>query len=304
MKKESKLAYISATLYAFIIGLSFLFVKITLSITTPLDILAHRFTVSIIFASIPMIFGWVKLDIKVKDIINIIPVALFYPVIFFTFQALGLVYISSSEAGIIQATLPIFTMVLSRFILKENCSRFQKSFLFLSTLGVIYIFFMKGTSFNVSSLKGCLLILLSTISSAIYNILARKTTRKYKPLDLTYMITFVGFISFNFLNITNHIISGTVSTYFNPLTNSMFLVSILYLGLLSSLIASLLSNYSLSKIGAAEVSVFSNFATLITVISGIIFLNEKLEYFHILGGLIILVGVIGTNLYAIRDKKM
>ncbi|MEW8956824.1 DMT family transporter [Clostridium sp.] len=199
MEKQRKLAYISATLYAFIIGLSFLCVKVTLTVTTPLDTLAHRFTIAFIFALIPIIFRWIKLDIRVKDIVSIIPIALFYPVIFFTFQALGLVYISSSEAGIIQATLPIFTMILSRLFLKEDCSKLQKIFLFLSTLGVIYIFFMKGTSFNIASFKGASLILLSTISSAIYNILARKTTKKYKSLDLTYMIITVGF-SYNHIS--------------------------------------------------------------------------------------------------------
>ena len=55
MKNTTK-AYISALLYSFIIGFSFLFVKLTLTITSPLDTLAHRFTVAFIAANIPVIF--------------------------------------------------------------------------------------------------------------------------------------------------------------------------------------------------------------------------------------------------------
>ncbi|MDZ5017008.1 EamA family transporter, partial [Clostridium perfringens] len=47
-----KKAYIAAILYSFITGFSFLFSKLTLTLANPLDTLAHRFTVSFIFASI------------------------------------------------------------------------------------------------------------------------------------------------------------------------------------------------------------------------------------------------------------
>lgn len=39
---ENRNAYIAATIYAIIIGLSFMFVKVTLTVATPLDTLAHR----------------------------------------------------------------------------------------------------------------------------------------------------------------------------------------------------------------------------------------------------------------------
>lgn len=44
-------------------------------------------------------------------------------------------------------------------------------------------------------------------------------------------------------------------------------------------------------------SVFSNLATLITMIAGVIFLNEKLQYYHMLGAILILTGVIGVNYF-------
>ncbi|MCT8977692.1 DMT family transporter [Clostridium sp. CX1] len=292
--------YFAATLYALIIGFSFLFVKLALIVTDPLNILAHRFTISFVVASIPVVFGWIKLDITFKDMLPILPISLFYPTLFFAFQAFGLVYISSSEAGIIQATIPIFTMILATFFLKENSSRLQKLSLILSVSGVIYIFVMKGIDLKPASSIGTLMIILSSLSSAGYNVLARKITKKYKILDLTYMMTFIGFLSFNLISIIDHGIHGTINVYFKPFINPLFLISVLYLGILSSLITSLLSNYTLSKIEASKMSVFNNLSTLITMIAGVIFLQESLSYFHIIGAVMIIGGVIGTNFL---DKK-
>ncbi|MFP3326064.1 EamA family transporter, partial [Planococcus sp. SIMBA_160] len=58
MKLTTK-AYLSALLYSFIIGFSFLFAKLTLTITSPLHTLTHRFNVAFIAANIPIICGFV-----------------------------------------------------------------------------------------------------------------------------------------------------------------------------------------------------------------------------------------------------
>ncbi|MBL3822713.1 DMT family transporter [Bacillus sp. BSL6] len=294
MKNTTK-AYISALLYSFIIGFSFLFVKLTLTITSPLDTLAHRFTVAFVAASIPIVFGFVKLNMSFKNILALLPLAIFYPALFFAFQAFGLVYTSSSEAGIIQAAIPIFTMMLASYFLKEYTNTWQKISVLISVIGVIYIFIMNGIGTHETSFIGVILILLSALSSAFYNVLARKMTKKFKLMDLTYTMTVIGFISFNLIAITSHISKGTITVYFKPFTNGTFLISILYLGLLSSLLTALLLNYSLSYIEAAKISVFSNFSTLITIIVGVVFLHEQIAYYHIIGTILIVLGVVGTN---------
>ncbi|PER23830.1 EamA family transporter [Bacillus cereus] len=294
MKLTTK-AYLSALLYSFIIGFSFMFVKLALTVTSPLDTLAHRFTVAFVAASIPIVFGFIKLNGSFKNILALLPLAIFYPALFFAFQAFGLVYTSSSEAGIIQAAIPIFTMILASYFLKEYTNTWQKISVLISVIGVIYIFIMNGIGTDETSFIGVILILLSALSSAFYNVLARKMTKKFKLMDLTYTMTVIGFISFNSIAIASHISKGTITAYFKPFTNGTFLVSILYLGLLSSLLTALLLNYSLSYIEAAKISVFSNLSTLITIIAGVIFLHEQISYYHIIGTIMIIFGIIGTN---------
>jgi len=300
---QNKKAYLAALLYTCIIGFSFLFVKLSLTVASPLDTLAHRFTISLLVAILLILLKKIRLNITFKDIVVILPIAVLYPALFFSFQVFGLVYTSSSEAGIIQATIPIFTLVFATFFLREHTTKWQKISILISVTGVIYIFVMKDINVEVTNLKGVLLILLSALSSAGYNVLARKMTKRYQIFELTFMMTIIGCVVFNSMAIFNHITNRTLSHYFLPFSNGEFLVSILYLGILSSLCTSFLSNYALSKIEASKMSVFSNLATLITMIAGVIFLHEKVHYFHVIGAIIIVIGVIGTN-FSVYIKNM
>ncbi|MCR8655947.1 DMT family transporter [Paenibacillus endoradicis] len=300
---EKTKAYIAAVMYAFIIGLSFMFVKMTLTVANPLDTLAHRFTIAWIAATIFIIFKKRVIKIDWKDIFKILPLALLYPVIFFTLQVYGLAKTTSTEAGIIQAAIPIFTLVFASILLKEKTTSRHFLFIGLSIIGVIYLLLMSSTPTEVAGLIGGGLILLSTVAAALYNVFARKLTKQYSVFTLTYVMTSFGFIIFNVIAIGDHVVNDTLTQFFRPFMHYDFVVSILYLGILSSLITSYLSNYALSKIAASKMSVFSNFATLITILAGVLFLQEEFQLYHLIGTIIIVLGVIGTNFYGSRGKQ-
>lgn len=214
---------------------------------------------------------------------------------------LGLAKISSSEAGIIQATIPIFTLALAGLLLKEKATRGQLVFISLSVLGVIYMLIMNGANATTGNVIGSGLILLSALAASLYNVFARRLTKQYSLLILTYVMTLCGFVIFNGVALGNHLMNGTIDEFFQPLTHVDFVIAILYLGLLSSLGTSYLSNYALSKLEASKMSVFSNFATLITILAGVLFLQEVFHLYHFIGGIIIIIGVIGTNYFGQRQ---
>ncbi len=53
-------------------------------------------------------------------------------------------------------------------------------------------------------------------------------------------------------------------------------------------------NYALGKLPAHVSSIYANLSTVVAVIAGYIFLNEALHWYHIVGGLMIILGVYGT----------
>ncbi len=212
-------------------------------------------------------------------------------------------YSSSSEAGIIQAAIPIFTMVFAAYVLKERPTWTQKGFTVLSVAGVMFIFVMKGVDVESASLKGSLLILLSALSSAMYNTAARKMTQRFKLTELTYIMSAIGFVVFNAIALVRHGAAGTVGTYFLPFREPGFVLAIVYLGVLSSLVTSFLSNYTLSRIEAFKMSAFNHVSTIVTMIAGVVILNESLAWYHLAGAVCIMIGVVGSNINLEKKTK-
>ncbi|HHZ02247.1 MAG TPA: DMT family transporter [Tissierellia bacterium] len=291
----NKKVYMAATAYTLITGLAFLFVKIALTSADPFDLLAYRFTVAFIAILVAYAFKKVKIDYSIERIKKIIPLALIYPLSFFTFQTFGLQYTSSAEAGILMASSPVFTLLLATYFIKEKTTFYQKLSILLSVAGVIYITVNKSTGLNFNSILGVILILLTALSIAGYNVMARIYTRDFTSIELSSIMIFISFIGYNLISIIKHLIKGTLSSFFAPLTSISFIISILYLGVLSSLVTSLTTNYILSKIEASKMSVFANLATVITIIAGAVFLKENIYYYHIIGSILIVGGVLGTN---------
>ncbi|PQP83479.1 EamA family transporter [Paenibacillus sp. PCH8] len=297
-------AYIAAVLYAAIIGLSFLFVKMTVTVAHPIDVLAHRFALSLIVVSIPVITGWIKIRLTLRDLYRIIPMGLLSPVLFFAFQAFGLVSSSSSEAGIIQAMAPVFTLVLASVFLKERTSTMQKMFLLLSVVGVVYILMMQGSGMSLGNVKGIALLLLSTVCFAGYGVLARPLAQQYKPMELTWVTLMVGCIVFNAASLIRHASSGSMIDYIKPLGDASYLGALAYLAILSTMISTLLASYALTHLEASRMSVFSNLSTLISILGGAWILHEPVGGYHYIGALLIIAGVLGTNMSGRKPKKL
>lgn len=295
MEKDKGFVYISAISYAVITGLSFLFTKIALSVSLPLDILAFRFSAAFIAIMILLLFKVIELNYDREKIKRILPLALLYPLMFFAFQTFGLQYASSSEAGILLASAPVFTLILARIFLGEKPSIPQTLSMVVSVIGVIYITLMKGSSLDFNNMKGIIFLILSALSFSGYSVMARILTRDFSSMELSFIMSIISFICFNIFALGNHLINGTLNTFLSPLKNMRFIVAIIYLGVLSSLVTSLLTNYMLSKLEASKMIVFSNLGTVISIIAGVIFLKEKIYYYHIIGSILIVGGVIGTN---------
>ena len=295
MNEKTK-AYLAALSFSTIIGFSFLFTKVALGFASPLTNLAHRYTVAAIVLFILQQSKVIQVKLTKEDILSILPMSLFYPLLFFMFQSFALQYISSSEAGILQALVPIITLILASVFLKEKTTFIQKFFLCLSVAGVIYIFLSKGANLGVETgILGFMLMLGSVFSNAINNILSKYKGGQYRAIDLTVVVILVGFLVFNSLSLVTHFLSGNLMSYFEPLGHLSYLISILYLGILASIVTASLSIYAIVRLGASIVSVFGNLGTVLTIVAGAVFLHEPIYAYHIIGASLIIGGILGMN---------
>ena len=295
MNEKTK-AYLAALSFSTIIGFSFLFTKVALGFASPLTNLAHRYTVAAIVLFILQQSKVIQVKLTKEDILSILPMSLFYPLLFFMFQSFALQYISSSEAGILQALVPIITLILASVFLKEKTTFIQKFFLCLSVAGVIYIFLSKGANLGVETgILGFMLMLGSVFSNAINNILSKYKGGQYRAIDLTVVVILVGFLVFNSLSLVTHFLSGNLMSYFEPIGHLSYLISILYLGILASIVTASLSIYAIVRLGASTVSVFGNLGTVLTIVAGAVFLHEPIYAYHIIGASLIIGGILGMN---------
>ena len=293
MKEKTK-AYLAALSFSAIIGFSFLFTKIALGYASPLTNLAHRYTIAALVIVFLHQTKLIKVSLSRKDIL---PMSLFYPLLFFILQSFALQYISSSEAGILQALVPIFTLLLASVFLKEKTSLLQKFFLFLSVAGVVFIFLSKGANFGTETASfGLLLMLGSVLANAINNILSKSKGVRYRAMDMTAVVIFVGFVAFNALSLTSNYLDGNILAYFAPLGQVSYLLSILYLGILASIVTGSLSIYAIVRLGASTVSVFGNLGTVLTILAGALILHEPIYSYHVIGATLIIAGILGMNL--------
>ncbi|KFN11020.1 DMT family transporter [Paenibacillus macerans] len=292
----------SALVNAAIIGFSFLFTKIALEDAGPVDTLAFRFAVSFAAMSIPAALGLIKLQFRGKPLFRVILLAAFYPLGFFLFQTFGLQHANSAEGGIMYAFTPVLTMVLAYVFLKETTSLGQKLGILLSVFGVVFIFVMGNGRIDFENMTGLLLLFLSGLAFAGYSVLARSLLKLFSPWEISYLTLGIGCLVFLAVSVAGHASAGTLGNWLAPLRSGRFILSVIYLGVLSSLVTALSSNYALSKLEASRVSVFSNLSTVVSIAAGAMVLGEKVTVYHVIGSLLIIAGVTGANLLGAKSK--
>lgn len=295
IKNNKLMPYLASTVSCTIFGLSFLFSKRALVSADPFSLLSFRFLAAFLLLTILLFFKVIKVNYSNKPTGLLLLLGIMQPVIYFTFETFGLKYATSSQAGLIIALIPIVVTILSSVILNESPTLKQLLFIILSVSGVILIVLMgKGSSHSNTTMAGIPFLFCAVLSAAFFNILSRKISLHFTPIEITYFMMAMGAICFNVISLVLHINSGTLNSYFVPLSQKSFLISILYLGVLSSIIAFFLINFTLSKIEATKSTVFSNLSTIVSIFAGVIFQHDPFTVYHLIGSTMIILGVWGT----------
>lgn len=291
-------AYIGMALSTLIIGLSFVFVKIALRTSTPIDILAHRFNAATLALAFLCLTGYVKRPrLNRRQLLQLLAVSVFYPLLFFGLQVIGLQHTTASEAGILSAITPVMTLLLAAAVLKEKSTRGQMLGVAVSIAGTCYIFVSSGAKLQGQSMQGNLLILLSVLSIVCYYIFGRKVNHRYHTMDITFVMVVLADVLFNAMAIAHHLGSGTMHQYTAPLADPGFLWAIAYLGVLSTMVTSVFNNYALAHIPASQVAIINNLTPVISIAGGILILGEQLHLYHVVGALMVILGVLATTIF-------
>lgn len=179
----------------------------------------------------------------------------------------------------------------------------QKIFLGLGIIGVIYISVNTDTSDGENSLAGIIFIVLAVISGSLFMVFSRKSSSHFGSMEVTYFSATLGMIAFNIINVIRHLTLGDLQNYFKPLFSVENLIGFIFLSVISTIVATGMNNFALSKIQTSTSSAFSGLSTVVTIAIGVIFGGEELYYFHFIGITLILIRMIGVSYIAIKKDK-
>ncbi|MGD9605697.1 MAG: DMT family transporter [Bacilli bacterium] len=298
-----KFAHIAGVLFSAIFGLTFMFSKIALDYISPMGLIAYRFLLAFIAFEILRLLKIIKIHFNKKQIGLLVKVSLMEPVLYFIFETFGLTMISSGEAGMMIALIPIFVTILSFIFLKETIRVMQIIFIVISVGGVLLIQLMNNESDPNNNVWGIILLLLAVLSAGFFNILSRKASQVFKPVEITYFMMLAGAVSFNAIYLGQLLINGNIAAYITNLGHWEIVLPIVYLSIVASIGGYFLVNFALGQLPAHVTSIYSNLSTIVALIAGVLILQEQLFGYHYLGAALIILGVYGTVWLNARPLK-
>lgn len=297
IKNKKYLAYGALTLASVIFGFSFLFTKKTLEHLEIFQLLGIRFLAAALVMIILTAMRIVKIDLNRRKITGILAISFIQPLLYFVFETFGIKLTSASESGMMIALIPITIAVFSMLILKEKIRAKQWIAILAAAAGVVMIAAAKGSEPGGPHVLGYLILMGAIIAAGLYNPLSRKASAYCTPFEITFIMMLTGALFFNGIGLAIAGAEGRIGRYFADAMSFDVLSGILYLSLLSSIVAFFCLNYAYSKIKSSVSAGFANLTTVISVMAGVFLNNEKLYWLQLSGAVLVLLGIWGVAKY-------
>ena len=307
------IAYIFAVLKNAIYGTTIFFTGALSATVDVLDILALRFLMSLAFFWLLKVTRVVRIRVGVLDffkknprcgpIHSVLLTALFEPVLYMLFETIGISMTTGITAGVILSLGAVTTCIFEIVFLKESCSLLQKLFLGLGIFGAIYIAVNTGSSNGKDTPLGILFIFLTMVAGSLFSVFSRKSSKSFSAMEITYVSCMLGAIVFNAVNVVRHLIVGDIVRYFEPYFDFENMVGFFVLAILSTIVATAMNNFALSKMQSSTMAAFAGISTLVTIAVSVALGGETLRPFHFIGLSFILVRMVGVSVIAIRREK-
>lgn len=285
-------AHLFAIFTIIVWGTTYISTKVLLQDFKPVEILMIRFIMG--FVSLCIIYPH---KIKYPDRklrLNFLLAGFSGICLYYLLENVALTFTMASNVGVIISVAPFFTALIEALI-NKNRKILSRNFILGFILAITGICFLSfgGQTFNVNP-KGDLLAFLAAIAWAIYSNATKKISDYNLPtVAVTRNIFFYGMI----FMLPCILISG-VDIQVQELIKPVNLFNLMFLGFCASAICFVTWNYSVKLLGAVRTSVYIYLSPVVTVISSMLILHERLTVFSAAGILLTMVGLIISNLKA------
>jgi len=236
-----------------------------------------------VFNRIKFAYEIFKKNWKIITILSLLSVTIFN-----TFMNIALTSTSVISSSLMPSFAPSMIILFSLIIYNSKISSLQLTGVIISFVGFINII-IRGDILNLGSLnfvEGDIWMLGCVSCWALYSAMIRKIPKEIDNVSFLFLIFFIG----NIFVIPFYIFESTINRSFT-INEQYGLLLVLYVGIGPALISYLLWIKAIKIIGANNSGLFLNLIPIFSSLISIIFLKEKLELFHIVGALLIFIGI-------------
>lgn len=206
----------------------------------------------------------------------------------------GLQLTTATNTSLLAVMIPVFTFLISAFIGIEKLTRRKILGIMIAALGVIYLVDPTKASFSSATTQGDILIILNSLSYAIYVAISKNLISKYGALkSIAWLFLFGSIINVPIgLYSLQSVELGEVS-----LNAWLALGAII---IFPTILAYYWNAWALARVEPSVVTIYVYLQPLIGFFSAVIFLGEKLSFRLVLAMILIFIGVY----FVIRRRKL
>jgi len=267
---------------------SFMWIKIAVQEVGPLTLVAFRALFGLLFGIVVILIQRVKLPRSFKAWFPLLVVGLTNVAIPFFLISWGEKVIDSAVASILDATVPLFTIVMAHFLLRDDKMTLPKVLGLLVGFAGIVVLMSKSIGTSIGPLLGQLAVIVASVFYAFSAIYARKTSEETAGI----------------LRSAGPMVSATLTMWLGAFLfespvklpqMGMTWVALLFLGVLGSGLAFVLLFYLIHEIGPTRATMVTYLFPLGGVILGVTFLREQLTWQLIAGAALIIASLVIAN---------
>jgi drug/metabolite transporter (DMT)-like permease len=274
-------AYLALAAAGLLWGTSFLLAKIALAELTVAHMLLYRLSLAAV-AFVP-ILAMQGTAIRREDWLTLLAAAVLGVPLVFLVQFEGVARTTVSHAALMVGTSPMLIGLAAARFAKERLTRRGLALLVASTAGALLIVFGTPAAHGGQrpTVVGDLLVFLSLFATVGWVLLSKKLMTKYPPSVVTATVMAGGTILLDAWVLTT---SGVPPF---QLSRNVWL-ALAAQGLLCTTAATLLWNWGVSQVPAAQAGLFVNLEPALGALLGVMVLGETLGWGGMAGGAIII----------------
>lgn len=277
--------HLAALLTIFIWGTTFISTKVLLVDFKPIEILFFRFLIGLIV--LLLVYPKRLKNTTKRQEITFALAGFCGVTLYYLLENIALTYSMASNIGVIISIAPFFTAMLSHFVLKD--SRLDRNFIIgfiAAMIGISLISFNGSSNFKLNPL-GDILALLAALVWAIYSLLTKQISEYgYNTVQVTRRTFSYGLFFMLFT-----LIPFGFELNLGRFTNPIYLGNIIFLGIGASAICFVTWNYAVKILGAVKTSIYIYIVPVVTVVTSVIILNERITLMALIGTVLTLLGL-------------